>query len=168
MTNKVIAERVLMGSEGTRLVRDFKNIRCKAIIDGVEYHFLSKLEYRWAVYLQFQKETNLIVDWAYEDTNFEFTGEVRGPMTWLIDFEVITNDGTTEYMECKGYPEGKDISKARRFKERWPDEKLYFIFAQKPAKKHFHKIRNLQKYVDRIIEADKIFRQIKGLVHFEY
>ena len=94
-----------------KIIRNFNNEPQYVVIDGRQFHFRSKLEYRWALYLQLLKNAGEIQDWFFEETEFVFEGETRGAKVWLMDFDVLTTEDKWEYYECKGWPEGRDITK---------------------------------------------------------
>ena len=142
---------------------DYHNEPTTAVIDGKTYKFRSKLEYNWAMYLQFQKESDLILDWRYEQTKFLFPDETIGAKQFLVDFDILNKDWTLEYHETKGWLQGKDVTKFKRVAKYRPEVKIVLIMSGK-AKKDANRLRQIAKYAERIIYAPDIFRQIKGLV----
>jgi len=150
----------MMGFESDKRIRQqWNNQPQNATIDGKHYHFRSKLEARWAKYCQFRKEQGLIKDWAYEQTRFLFPGETRGAVQYLIDFDILNNDGTFHYEECKGRLTGKDNTKFRRVRKYRPEVEIDLVMQRIP-KKHSGTLRIAAKYTRRIIDASKIFRQL--------
>ncbi len=158
MNKKKASER--MGFEtNKRLVRDFKNQRVTATIGGKTCNFRSKLEYRWALYLQWQVEQGLIKDWWYEQTTFRFTDEKAGALKYLIDFDIRNLDNTFHYEECKGYLSTRDRSKFRKVAKYYPDTIIDLVVMQ-PNRISPNNRRIALKYIRRIVDASMIFRQL--------
>ena len=148
------------------------NVRVTASVGGTEYHFRSKLEYRWAEYTEFLKAQGRIKDWWFEDPECYFelkTGNKWKPLLgYLPDFCILTNEDEYEYQECKGRLVGKDMTKLRLFQEQY-DNAIDLVMGSK-SKGNAGRIEILERKgrVRRVIYADKIFRQVKGLVYFEH
>ena len=158
MNKKKASER--MGFEkNRRLVMDFKNQRVTATIGGKTCNFRSKLEYRWALYLQWQVEQGLIKDWWYEQTTFRFTDEIAGALKYLIDFDIRNNDDSFYYQECKGYLSARDRSKFRKVAKYYPETIIDLVVMQ-PKAIPANNRRIVLKYCRRIIDASVIFRQL--------
>lgn len=147
-----------------KLIIDYHNQPQDAIIDGKPYKFRSKLEYNWAMYLQFLKESDVILDWRYEQTTFLFPDETIGAKKFLVDFDILNKDWTLEYHETKGWLQGKDVTKFKRVAKCRPEVKITLIMSGK-AKKDANRLRQIDKYAHRIIYAPDIFRQVKGVVN---
>lgn len=143
---------------------DYNNEPTQAVIDGKTYNFRSKLEYNWAMYLQFLKESGEIYDWRYEQTKFLFPDETIGAKQFLVDFDVLNNDWTLEYHETKGWLQGKDVTKFKRVAKYRPEVKITLIMSGR-AKKDENRLRQIDKFAERIIFAPDIFRQVKGMVN---
>ncbi len=148
----------------TRIIVDYHNQPTAAVIGGKTYKFRSKLECNWAMYLQFLKESGEICDWRYEQTKFLFPDETIGAKQFLVDFDILHNDWTLEYHETKGWLQGKDVTKFKRVAKYRPEVKITLIMSGK-AKKDANRLRQINKYAERIIYAPEIFRQIKGMVN---
>ncbi len=146
------------------LTINYNNQWTDAVIGGKTYKFRSKLECRWAQYLQFLKESDVILDWRYEQTTFFFPNETIGAKKFLVDFDILNKDWTLEYHETKGWLQGKDVTKFKRVAKYRPEVKIVLIMSGK-AKKDANRLRQIDKYADRIIFAPEIFRQIKGVVN---
>ncbi len=142
---------------------DFNNTPTEAVIGGKTYKFRSKLECNWAKYLQFLKESDVILDWRYEQTKFLFPDETIGAKQFLVDFDILNKDWTLEYHETKGWLQGKDVTKFKRVAKYRPEVKIVLIMSGK-AKKDANRLRQIAKYAERIIYAPDIFQQIKGIV----
>ena len=144
------------------------------IMNGHKCNFRSKLEYRYAFYLDMLKQTGLILDWVHEDQEFflEFEhgrrGNVRG---YLPDFAVQVLDGSWEVHETKGYFPPIDAKKVRAFVDAF-ENKFVLVFGRlrdtKSARAQYNRAKRLEPHGERIIwEANKeLFKPIKSL--FDY
>lgn len=147
-----------------KLEIDYNNQPTPDTIGGKTYNFRSKLERNWPAYLQFLKESREICDWRFEQTTFYFPDETRGAKMFLVDFDILNNDRTLEYHETKGWLQGRDVTKFKRVAQYRPEVKLTLIMCNK-RKKDANRLRQIDKYSERIIFAPEIFRQIKGVVN---
>jgi len=157
-----------MGFEKKRPAKEYNNERVTAEVGGKEFNFRSKLEYMWAQYCQFRKEQGLIKDWAYEQTTFIFKEEIKGAKMFLVDFDILNTDGTFHYEECKGHLEPRDYTKYERLKKYRPEVVLDLVMQRIPnpttnAGRRLARIDRLG-LVRRVINANTIFRQIKGII----
>lgn len=121
---------------------DFKNVQTHLVLDGKDYEFRSILESKVAKYLQLLKDTGHIKDWAYEQTRFEFPDD-----SYLVDFDVINNDGTFYYIEVKGYCTAKTKRNLRLLNKYRPEIVLDMVFANK---KDIKKLGLAAKYCRRV------------------
>lgn len=156
-----------MGFEKNRRFDSEYGKKITETIGGKTCHFRSTFERDWALYCEFRKRTGLIKDWAYEQTTFKFTGRDYdfGPMRYLVDFDILNNDGTFFYEECKGVLTGRDNTKFRRLAEIRPEVAIDLVMMRIPKKgKSVNRFRIAAKYVRRIINSKEIFKQIKGMV----
>ena len=147
-----------------KLVIDYRNQPAEETIGGQHYTFRSKLERNWAAYLQFLKESDVILDWRFEQTTFLFPDETKGAKQFLVDFDILNKDWTLEYHETKGWLQGKDVTKFKHVAKYRPEVKITLIMSGK-AKKDANRLRQISKFADRITYAPDIFRQIKGFVN---
>lgn len=102
-------------------------IECE--IEGKPYRFKSKLEYRYALYLQWLKSIKQIQSWEYEPRTFEFPIK-HGTTNYTPDFmtyEINGREHTILWHECKGYLTPKAATQIKRFKKYFPDENLLII-----------------------------------------
>jgi hypothetical protein len=157
-----------MGFESNkRIVKVFNNQRVTAVFSDRTYHFRSKFEYNWALYLDFLKETHEIIEWRYEPEWFYFNGEKRGATKYLPDFRVIEKLGNIVWQECKGWHEGDTNTKLRRMAKHYPDTVFDLVLMKIPKKgKSANRRRVAEKYTRRIIDASVIFKQMKGILKF--
>ena len=144
-----------------------------SVVGGKKYWFRSGLEVRWAQYLELLKGLDEIVDWEYEPRKFEFEGIRSGTVFYIPDFKVeyprLENNHDWEIIrwhEVKGYLKQKDVTKFRRMAKYHPSEKIILVMQnipKKPTRKSTEKLRrldNARKYVERIMEAEKILKQV--------
>jgi hypothetical protein len=127
------------------------------IIDGTEYHFKSKQEYKWAQYLEVLRGLGAIEKWEYEFKTFWFNGIKRGVVSYTPDFWVW-EDGVQVLHEVKVHLTQKDVTKYKRLAKYYPDEKL--ILVMNCGTKKAEKIRrreNALRFVEKIIYAQQIF-----------
>ena len=96
-------------------------------IGGKRYYFKSKLEKNYAKNLQLKKEHGKILDWFYEPKIFWFESIKRGTRTYLPDFQIIENNGTYYWVECKGYFDSRSKTKLKRFSKYYPSEKIVIV-----------------------------------------
>lgn len=96
-------------------------------IGGKRKYFRSRWEANYARYLEFLKLKNEIKEWEHEPETFWFEGIKRGCMSYLPDFKIINNDGTTEYHEVKGWMDDRSKTKIKRMAKYHPAIKLLLI-----------------------------------------
>jgi len=128
--------------------RKYGNVPTTGVFSGRAVIFKSKLEYRYAQYLDFLKTAGEIQDWNYEGRTFRFSNRTKAPYEYTPDFVVKTKNGKLEYHETKGMVARYDLEKFRLLWEQ--DIKLIVIFAQKP-KLSVQKIKKLERYCIRVI-----------------
>lgn len=129
-----------MGFGADRTFRkSYRNRPETATIGGKTCHFRSQLEIKAANYLELLKTGGHIKDWAYEQTRFEFPDD-----KWLIDFDVLENDGNFYYVECKGHFEARDRRKLKLLFKYKPEVKILYIFENNSDR---NKIKTASKYL---------------------
>ncbi len=135
-------------------------------VGGKTYWFRSGLEVRWAQYLELLKGLSEILYWEYETKKFEFKGIRSGTVFYTPDFFIQYPSGEMLWHEVKGHLQQKDVTKFRRMAKYYPNEKLILVMQNIPKKstrKNAEKLRRLSnaaKYVERIMEAEKILKQV--------
>lgn len=90
-------------------------------------YFRSRWEHLYALYLQWQLESNLIAKWEYEPKTFWFEAIKRGVRSYKPDFAVYLASGQRYWVEVKGYMDQRSKTKIRRFNKYFPDERLIVI-----------------------------------------
>lgn len=94
---------------------------------GKRIFFRSLWEYRYAIYLQFLKDRELILDWMYEPKTFWFEKIRRGATSYKPDFMVSEAPGSHYWVEVKGYMDKRSIVKLKRFNRYFPHEKIIVV-----------------------------------------
>ncbi len=157
-----------MGFEqGKRFRKEYNNVRVTDTIGGQTCHYRSKLEHRWAKYLQMMQEQGHILSWQYESHRFIFHDVETAPVGYTPDFLVFNTDGTAVWQECKGFLEPRDATKYRRMHEQYPADGIELVMQRIPKKGNAANRLDLVRrkgYVSRVIDASEIFRQCKGII----
>lgn len=99
-------------------------------INDKRYYFRSRWEFNYALYLEFLKEKEFIIDWEFEPDTFWFEKIKRGVRSYLPDFKIFGKDGVV-YHEVKGYMDPKSKTKLKRMAKYHPDVKLIVIDSKK-------------------------------------
>lgn len=158
----------MMGFEKSRtLHQNYNNQPVDAVIGGQFCHFRSHGEHNLAVYFQFLKEQGEIHEWEYETPTcqFYFKDELKGVKQWLIDFAVTMPNDEIVFWEYKGWLQGRDITKFRRFEKYNPGIKVILVMSGK-AKKDANRLRMIRKYAYRILFAPELFKPVRGVLGF--
>ena len=96
-------------------------------IAGRRIFFRSRWEYIYGAYLEFLKKNGAILEWEHEPKTFWFEGIKRGCVSYKPDFLVTNDDESTEWIEVKGYYDAKSLTKIKRFRKYFPQEKLTVV-----------------------------------------
>jgi hypothetical protein len=137
-----------MGYENIPTRRKFGNIPVHAEINGKQYNFRCKIEYRWAQHLEFLRLAGEIKSWEYETHKFIF--EKARVKSFLVDFVIRNNDDTFEYHETKGMLGKYDIDKLQAVFDEYPDTKITLIFPVSP-RISTRKRTKIERYCHRVI-----------------
>jgi hypothetical protein len=95
-------------------------------------YFRSKMEYRFALYLEFMKKQRIIVRWEHEPKTFWFEGIKRGCVSYKPDFAVYPDEEDpieVHWYEVKGYMDKRSLTKIKRFRKYFPNDTLIVINA---------------------------------------
>ena len=92
-----------------------------------EGYYRSKWEGLYACYLEHCKREGWITMWEHETKEFWFDGIRRGVVSYKPDFRVTLEDGSTMWIEVKGYMDSRSATKIKRFAKYFPKEKLKVI-----------------------------------------
>jgi hypothetical protein len=92
-----------------------------------DVYFRSKWEANYALVLDFMVKQGEIKSWEYESRTFVFNEVDFGIRRYLPDFEILNNDGSTEFHEIKGYFDKASKTKIKRMAKYYPDVKLKVI-----------------------------------------
>lgn len=120
--------------------------------------FRSKLEARYANYLERLREIGEILWWTYEPTLL--IRSHQDPDHWKPDFLVWRADATVELHECKGPIEQDDVHKLKWTRSDYPEMPMFLIFA-KPSKDKPNVKAAASQWAE-IKYADQLFRQVFG------
>lgn len=96
----------------------------------VGYHrcyFRSLWEYRYALWLEYQVQHAMIYTWEHEPHTFWFESIKRGVRSYLPDFKVWLTEDEYYWVEVKGYWDAKSLTKVKRMRKYYPDEKLVLV-----------------------------------------
>lgn len=105
---------------------DWKNKPSTETIGGKTCNFRSKLEYKIAKYLQLLKDSGHIKDWQFEQTTFIFPDD-----RYLVDFDILENDGNFYYIEAKGRPDARTKRKLKLLAKYRPEVRVMLVFQNK-------------------------------------
>ena len=136
-----------------RIRRKYGNVPVTAIVDGNTIHFKSKLEYRWAQYLDILKTTGEIKNFYYEWHTFYFDN-IDKLKEFTPDFLVRNKDNSFEYYETKGMLSGHDIRKCKALFNERPEVKMTMVFWTNP-KISAQKRGQLERFCHRVIWSAK-------------
>lgn len=152
-----------MGFEKQPFRAKYGNEPVDAVVDGKRIHFLSKLEYRWAQYLDFLKTIGEILDWFYEFHTFKFDDRDRPPYEFTPDFLVRKKDNTFEYHETKGMLQKYDLDKLKIVFTERPYVKITVVFWRKP-KLSVQKKNKLERYAHHVIyRGEQIVKKVPNV-----
>lgn len=113
-------------------------------INGKSIFFRSSWEVNIAAFLQFKKENNLIKEWEYEVETFWFNAIKRGVRSYKPDFKITNIDGSTYFIEVKGWMDRKSKTKLSRMAKYYPNIKIDLI--DKERYNVIKKNKSLYKY----------------------
>lgn len=91
------------------------------------YHFRSKWEANYAIYLEWLRGRGEIANWEFEKQTFWFEAIRRGVRSYCPDFRITKNNGAVEFHEVKGYMDSKSNTKIKRMAKYYPDVKLIVV-----------------------------------------
>jgi hypothetical protein len=120
-----------------------------AIIGGKRNYFKSQWEAKYAAYLQFLKEKDLISEWEYEPQIFWFEGIKRGTTNYKPDFKVYRKQSGHYWVEVKGFMDRRSNTSLKRFKLYFPDEEMRVLNSV-----WFNQEKNILDYCKRYITKD--------------
>ncbi|MCE5324919.1 MAG: hypothetical protein LLG01_00745 [Planctomycetaceae bacterium] len=156
-------EVVKMGFEpnANHVQRKFGNqpVTLEFDLGKITYHFRSKLEARYANYLERMREIGQILGWWYEPFTLRFAEGL--PAEWTPDFLVLMPGGELELHETKGYIEQKDVHKFRRVRQNYSGfDKIVCVFAAESAKRP--RVKAAASQWAEIRYANPLFKQVFG------
>lgn len=98
-----------------------------AEVNGKLSYYRSKMELKYARYLETLKSLGEIKDFEHEPHVFWFEEIKRGIRCYLPDFKVIKNDDNHYWVEVKGYMDSASKTKINRFRKYYPNEVLIVV-----------------------------------------
>lgn len=119
------------------------------------YKFKSKVEYKWAQYLEALLAIGAITSWDYEPMVFEFGERWRVRKQYTPDF-LIKEDGQLVYHEVKTSLRQTDVTRFRCLHTDFPEVKIVLVIfgPEHTRKANQNRLRsNARKYVERIVFA---------------
>jgi len=142
---------------------NWHNIVEEVTIGGKTYTYKSKIERKWATYLEMLKQLGAIEDWDYEPYQFVFKERFRRRRVYIPDFRVIEKThGLRQriYHEVKTYLRQPDILKFKYMQADYPSETMVLILpcGTKSVKKIIMRDK-AKKYIQRIVYCNPIFRK---------
>lgn len=91
------------------------------------FHFRSKWEANYAVYLEWLKGKGEIQSWEFEKETFWFEEIRRGVRSYCPDFKVVEKNGNVVFHEVKGWLDPKSKTKIKRMAKYHPEVRLIII-----------------------------------------
>lgn len=110
-------------------------------IGGQRFYARSRWEANYGRYLEWLRQQSQIKSWRHEPTTFWFPKIKRGCVSYLPDFEVISN--RIEFHEVKGWMDARSITKIKRMAKYHPEVVLKVIDSKA--------YKNLSKSVSKIV-----------------
>lgn len=136
MRNKQLKENPQ--NQYSRTLKDWRTI------GGQRHFFRSKWEINIAYYLEWLKMNKKILNWDYECETFWFEKIKRGVRSYTPDFKVTELNGSTNFIEVKGWMDNKSKTKLKRMSTYYPNIKinLYDEDVYKSLKKQVSRLCN--------------------------
>lgn len=96
-------------------------------IGGRRNYYRSRWEANYARYLEWLRQRGEISDWRHEPETFWFEAIKRGVRSYLPDFRVWENDGTSKLHEVKGWMDSRSKTTLKRMAKYHPSESIILI-----------------------------------------
>lgn len=127
------------------------------------YKFKSKVEYRWAKYLETLLAIGAILSWKYEPKTFTFGERWRVRKQYTPDFEIFEPDiiGPV-YHEVKTSMRQTDVTRFRCLRADYPEVKIVLVIfgPEHTRKANQNRLRsNARKYTERIVFANPLLKK---------
>lgn len=102
----------------------------KTIVDGIEFD--SKKEADYYIHLKLLKRAGEIKDIGLQQRfvlqpGFEKNGVKYQPITYVADFVIVNNDGTTDVVDVKGFETQVFKIKKKLFEYKYPELSLKVV-----------------------------------------
>ncbi len=145
---------------------EWRNIPQHVFIDGREFKFKSKIEYKWAQYLQKLLELEAIDFWDYETTTYEFAERYRTKRQYTPDFEVHETIGLGSgkirhicFHEVKTALRQTDIRRFKLMAADFPKVTMVLILPTCRTGRQSILRGNALKYVERVVYCNPLFNK---------
>lgn len=149
-----------MGFElNRRFAKDYHNNPHTATVGGKECKFRSNLEHKVADYLELLKIGKIIKDWAFEQTIFRFDNPIL--KKYIMDFDVIRDDGTFYYIEAKGMMDKHGRDRITVLLTERPEVELWVVFQNKKDMTKFNR-RLISKQCKRVCLISELTKGMKN------
>lgn len=96
-------------------------------IGGYKKYYRSRWEANYARYLEWLKSRGEISDWKHEPETFWFEAIKRGVRSYLPDFRVWENNGSSRLHEVKGWMDDRSKTTLKRMAKYHPSETIILI-----------------------------------------
>lgn len=102
----------------------------KTVVDGIEFDSIKEAEYYCK--LKILKKAGEIKDFGLQprfelQPAFEKNGVKYQPITYVADFVIVNNDGTTDVVDVKGFETQVFKIKRKLFEYKYPDLNLKVV-----------------------------------------
>jgi len=114
-------------------------------IGGTRKYYRSRWEANYARYLHWLQNRGDILDWKHEPETFWFETIKRGVRSYLPDFRVWENDGSSKLHEVKGWMDSRSKTTLRRMAKYHPGETIVLV-----AEKQY---REIERRLSSLIEG---------------
>ena len=146
-----------------RICYEWRNEPQHVILAGREFHFKSKIEYKWAMYLQRLLELGAIDFWGYETKTFQFAERYRMKRQYTPDFEVRETHGDlkrTCFHEVKTALRQTDIMRFKRMAADYPKVTMVLVLPCCRTGRQSILRCNALKYVQRVVYCNPLFNKL--------
>ena len=129
--------------------------------DGRRIWMRSKLERRFAAYLDVCKQGGAVGDWTYEKGRFDF-GLKRGTTDYLPDFCVWWSKTELPvimeeiWYECRMYLTRKHLTQFKRMKKYYPDVQLVLVMDRRKYGKQAMLVAEAATYLSGVLYATEM------------
>lgn len=151
-----------MARKTTVIRYEWHNQPQNVIINGRQFEFKSKIEYKWAQYLQMLLELGAIEFWDYEPKRFEFKERYRRRRVYTPDFvvrEKFQGLMQTVYHEVKTALRQTDVMRFKLMHYDFPMVNMVLVLPCCRTGRQAILRGNALKYVERVVYCNPLFNQ---------